>query len=56
MAGGIGILARTPEELKQATRKGFEARVPVVVNVIIDPQADLEMVSGVLASLSPRSC
>ena len=45
MAGGIGFVARTPDELKEATKKGFEARVPVVVNVIVDPQADLEMVS-----------
>lgn len=45
MAGGIGYLVRTPEELKEATIKGFEAKVPVVVNVIIDQQADLKMVS-----------
>ena len=44
MAGGVGIVARTPEELKQATEKGYAARMPVVVNVIIDPQADLPMV------------
>lgn len=45
MAGGIGILARTPDELKKATEEGYKARMPVVVNVIIDPQADLVMVS-----------
>ena len=45
MGGGIGIVARTPEELRQATQRGYEARVPVVVNVIINPQADLVMVS-----------
>lgn len=45
LAGGIGMLVRTPEELKEATRKGFEAKVPVVVNVLIDTQADLPMVS-----------
>jgi 2-hydroxyacyl-CoA lyase 1 len=44
MAGGIGIVARTPEELKQATIDGFMAKVPVVVNVMIDPQSDLAMV------------
>ncbi|EME41477.1 hypothetical protein DOTSEDRAFT_73779 [Dothistroma septosporum NZE10] len=43
MAGGIGICARTAEELMEATRRGFEAKVPVVVNVIIDPQSDLPM-------------
>lgn len=45
MAGGLGFCVRTPEELKDATEKGFAARVPVVINVIIDPQADLPMVS-----------
>lgn len=43
--GAIGILARTPAELKEATEIGFKAKVPVVVNVLIDPQADLVMVS-----------
>lgn len=45
MAGGIGMLVRTPEELKQATVEGYKARVPVVVNILVDTQADLEMVS-----------
>lgn len=45
MAGGIGLEARTPEELKEATEKGFRARVPVVINVIINSQSDLPMVS-----------
>ncbi|KAJ9614308.1 hypothetical protein H2200_002444 [Cladophialophora chaetospira] len=43
MAGGIGLLVRTPSELKEATEKGYRARVPVVVNVIVDQQADLVM-------------
>jgi 2-hydroxyacyl-CoA lyase 1 len=45
MAGGIGFEARTPEELKEATEKGYHARVPVVINVIINSNADLPMVS-----------
>jgi 2-hydroxyacyl-CoA lyase 1 len=45
MAGGIGLEARTPEELKDATEKGYRARVPVVINVIINSQSDLPMVS-----------
>ena len=45
MAGGIGIVVRTPDELKQATEKGYKARVPVVVNVIIETGSDKEMVS-----------
>lgn len=45
MAGGIGLEARTPAELKEATEKGYRARVPVVINVIINSQSDLPMVS-----------
>ena len=44
MAGGIGIVVRTPAELKEATKRGYEAKVPVVVNVIVDTTSDLEMV------------
>lgn len=43
LAGGIGMVARTPEELKKATEEGYKARMPVVVNVMIDPQVDLVM-------------
>ncbi|TKA78636.1 hypothetical protein B0A55_02678 [Friedmanniomyces simplex] len=43
MAGGIGMVVRTPDELEEATEKAYHARVPVVINVIIDPQADLPM-------------
>ena len=45
MAGGIGYVVRTPDELKKATEEGFKAKVPVIVNVIIDQQADLKLVS-----------
>ena len=51
MAGGIGIVVRTAQELKDATMKGYKSQVPVVVNVIVDQQADLVMVS--MCSLSP---
>jgi 2-hydroxyacyl-CoA lyase 1 len=34
--GGKGFLVRTPEELAMATEEGFRAKVPVVVNVIIE--------------------
>lgn len=50
MAGGIGFEARTPEELRRATEEGFKANVPVVVNVVINSQSDLPMVSGNLSS------
>lgn len=45
LGGGIGYLVRTPEELKKATEEGFKADMPVVVNIIVDQQADLEIVS-----------
>ncbi|KAH9845754.1 Thiamine pyrophosphate enzyme (TPP) [Teratosphaeria destructans] len=43
MAGGIGVMVRTPEELAKATKMGYEAKVPVIVNVIVDQGADLPM-------------
>lgn len=55
MAGGIGVVARTPEELKKATEEGYKARMPVVINVMIDPQADLVMVSSSDPSSLPRN-
>lgn len=56
MCGGIGIVARTPEELKQATSKGYEAKVPVIVNVIIDTTSDLEIVSTLSHLASTSNC
>ncbi|KAI9825259.1 MAG: hypothetical protein M1832_001293 [Thelocarpon impressellum] len=43
--GGLGFLVRTPAELEEATVKGFEAKVPVVVNVIIEAAAAKKLVS-----------
>jgi len=34
--GGKGFFVRTPEELERATREGFAAGVPVIVNVVIE--------------------
>lgn len=58
MVGGIGIVARTPEELKKATETGFKARVPVVVNVIVDTGSDVPMVSvpNSIASINTNVC
>lgn len=55
MAGGIGITARTPTELKKATEDGFKAKVPVVVNVIVDPQSDLPMDFSWLDMAPPKN-
>lgn len=46
MAGGIGFEVHTPEELTKATEEGFNARVPVVINVMINSNSDLPMVSS----------
>lgn len=45
MCGGRGYLVRTPEELERATEEGFRARVPVVVNVIIESGSESKLVS-----------
>ena len=44
MCGGIGIVARTPQELREATVRAFKASVPVVVNVIIEAGAIKKLV------------
>ncbi|KAK3115784.1 hypothetical protein LTR53_004515 [Teratosphaeriaceae sp. CCFEE 6253] len=54
MAGGIGIVARTPDELREATETAYAARMPVVINVIIDPQADLPMDFSWLDMVGPK--
>jgi len=45
MCGGKGYLVRTPEELAKATEDGFKAKVPVVVNVIIEANIEGKIVS-----------
>lgn len=46
MCGGKGYLVRTPEELEKATEEGFQATVPVVVNVIIESGHGKTLVSN----------
>ncbi len=43
--GGKGFLVRTPEELERATVEGFKAKVPCVVNVIIEAGKAQKLVS-----------
>jgi 2-hydroxyacyl-CoA lyase 1 len=49
MCGGKGYLVRTPDELARATEEGFEAKVPVVVNVIIESGKAQKLVRSVLS-------
>jgi 2-hydroxyacyl-CoA lyase 1 len=46
MCGGKGFLVRTPDELARATEEGFMAKVPVVVNVIIEAGQAKKLVSS----------
>jgi 2-hydroxyacyl-CoA lyase 1 len=48
--GGKGYLVRTPDELAKATEEGFLAKVPVVVNVIIEAGAASKLGFGWQAS------
>jgi 2-hydroxyacyl-CoA lyase 1 len=45
MCGGKGYLVRTPAELAKATEEGFNAKVPVVINVIIETGQAQKLVS-----------
>ena len=45
MCGGKGYLVRTPEELEAASEEGFNAKVPVIVNVIIESGSEMKLVS-----------
>ena len=51
MCGGKGFLVRTPEELARATEEGFKAKVPVVVNVIIEAGQAKKLVSFLFLAL-----
>lgn len=44
--GGLGFFVRTPEELEKATIAGYNAKVPVIVNVIIQSGMVEKAVSG----------
>ncbi|KAI9894138.1 MAG: hypothetical protein M1814_003992 [Vezdaea aestivalis] len=48
--GGLGFVARDGEELRKATIEGFRAKVPVVVNVIIEAGAANKLEFGWQAS------
>lgn len=50
--GGKGFFVRTEEELEKATKKGYEARVPVIINVAIKSGKGSKLVSFNLIFLS----
>ncbi len=51
--GGVGVTARTPDDLERAVREAIASGKPTLVNAIIDPQAGTE--SGRIGNLNPQS-
>lgn len=51
--GGVGVTARTPEELKKALDEAVASRKPTLINAMIDESAGTE--SGRITSLNPAA-
>src|SRR5881394_471315 len=51
--GGVGMLATTPEELRNAMEEAIRARKPTLINAVIDEKAGTE--SGRITSLNPAA-
>jgi oxalyl-CoA decarboxylase len=51
--GGVGVTARSPDELGRAVREAMDSGKPTLVNAVIDPAAGTE--SGRIGSLNPQS-
>lgn len=51
--GGVGVEARSPDDLERAVRAAIASGRPTLVNAIIDPQAGTE--SGRIGNLNPQS-
>lgn len=51
--GGVGVVARSPDELREAVYAAFESGKPTLINAIIDPSAGKE--SGNIGNLNPTS-
>jgi oxalyl-CoA decarboxylase len=51
--GGVGVEARSPDDLERAVRDAIASGRPTLVNAIIDPQAGTE--SGRIGNLNPQS-
>ncbi len=51
--GGVGVEARSPDDLERAVREAIASGKPTLVNAIIDPQAGTE--SGRIGNLNPQS-
>jgi oxalyl-CoA decarboxylase len=51
--GGVGVYARTPEELRKAVEEAVRSRKPTLINAVIDETAGTE--SGRITSLNPTA-
>jgi oxalyl-CoA decarboxylase len=51
--GGVGVYAKTPDELRKAVEEAVRSRKPTLVNAIIDETAGTE--SGRITSLNPKA-
>ena len=51
--GGVGVIARSPDELRKAVYEALESGKPTLINAIIDPAAGKE--SGNIGNLNPQS-
>ena len=51
--GGVGVWAKTPDELRRAVNEALESGRPTLINAAIDPAAGKE--SGNIGNLNPQS-
>jgi oxalyl-CoA decarboxylase len=51
--GGVGVLATTPAELRNAMQEAIRSRKPTLINAVIDEKAGTE--SGRITSLNPTA-
>jgi oxalyl-CoA decarboxylase len=51
--GGVGVLAKTPAELRNAMEEAIRSRRPTLINAVIDEKAGTE--SGRITSLNPSA-
>ena len=51
--GGVGVLATTPVELRNAMEDAIRSRKPTLINAVIDEKAGTE--SGRITSLNPAA-
>jgi oxalyl-CoA decarboxylase len=51
--GGVGVYARTPEELRRAMEEAIRSRRPTLINAVIDEGAGTE--SGRITALNPTA-